>query len=52
MGLVLYVLFIALLLGGLGFAAHVFWIVAAVVFVVWLLGFGMRSSENSRWDRW
>ena len=52
MGLVLFVLVVALLLGGLGFAAHVLWIVAAIVFVGWLIGFGMRSGENSRWYRW
>src|SRR5581483_9589605 len=51
MGLILLVLLIALLLGGLGFASHVLWLVAAVVFIGWLLGFGLRSGEG-RWYRW
>ncbi len=57
MGLILLVLLLALLLGGLGFAAHVFWIVAVVVFIAWLVGFGVARGEGSgggraRWYRW
>ena len=51
MGVILFVLLLALLLGGLGFAAHVLWWIAAIVFIGWLLGFGMRSGEG-RWYRW
>lgn len=55
--LVLLVLLLALVLGGLGFAAHVLWIVAAVVFVFWLIGFAVARGENAgsgsgRWYRW
>lgn len=55
MGLILLVLLLAVLLGGLGFAVHVLWIVAAVVFVFWLVGFGFgrgASAGTRRWYRW
>ncbi len=55
MGLILVVLLLALLLGGIGFAAHFIWIIAAVVLVFWLVGFGMNSgrAEGRRgWYRW
>lgn len=51
MGLLLLVLVLALLLGGLGFAAHVLWIFAVVVAIAWILGFAFRSGEG-RWYRW
>jgi hypothetical protein len=51
MGLILLVLLLALLLGGLGFALHWLWIIAVVLFIAWLVGFGFRSGE-SRWYRW
>jgi hypothetical protein len=56
MGLIILVLLLALLLGGLGFASHIFWIIAAVVFIAWLVGFGVARGEGSggraRWYRW
>ncbi len=55
MGLILLVLLLVLLLGGLGFAVHVLWFVAVVVFVFWLIGFafGRGSTSGSRgWYRW
>jgi hypothetical protein len=56
MGLILLVLLLALLLGGLGFAVHVLWIVAVIVFVAWLLGFALARGESAgggrRWYRW
>lgn len=52
MSVVLLVLLLALLLGGLGFAAHALWWIAVIVLVGWLLGFGMRLGEGSRWYRW
>jgi hypothetical protein len=52
MGVVLFVLLLALIFGGLGFAVHALWIVAVVLFLAWLVGFGMRSGESSRWYRW
>lgn len=51
MGVILFVLLLALVLGGLGFASHIFWLIAAIVFIGWLLGFGMRAGE-ARWYRW
>ena len=55
MGLILLVLLIALLLGGLGFAVHALWIVAVIVFLFWLIGFGLARGESAggrRWYRW
>ena len=52
MGLILLVLLLALLFGGLGFALHALWIVAAIVFVAWIIGFAFRAGEGSRWYRW
>lgn len=55
------VAFLALLLilaifGGLGFAAHVLWIVLVVAVVLWLLGFvvgGVAEGGRRRWyGRW
>ena len=52
MGLVLLVLLLALLFGGLGFAAHALWIIAGVLLVLWVLGFLMRGAEGARRYRW
>ena len=56
MGVILLVLLLALLLGGLGFASHVLWFIAVVVFVAWLIGFGFGGGEltggrRARWYR-
>lgn len=51
MGIILLVLLLALLFGGLGFAAHAFWIIAIIILVAWLVGFGLRSG-GGRWYRW
>ncbi|WP_231329674.1 DUF5670 family protein [Actinomadura graeca] len=54
--LMILVLVLALLLFGIGFALKVLWIVAAVVLVLWLVGFVARSTGPSgrrgRWYRW
>lgn len=57
MGVILLVLLLALVLGGLGFAAHVLWWIAIVVFIAWLIGFGVGRGESAgarrRWyGRW
>jgi len=52
MALILIVLLLAILLGGLGFALHALWIIAAIVFVAWLIGFAVRAGEGRRWYRW
>jgi hypothetical protein len=56
-GVILAVLILALILGGLGFAVHVLWWIALVVFVAWLIGFGISEGAGSggrrRWyGRW
>lgn len=51
MFLALLLLFLILLLGGIGFAIHALWVIAAVVFFVWLIGFFVRGAERS-WYRW
>jgi hypothetical protein len=57
MGLILLVLLLALLFGGLGFAVHALWIVAVIVFIAWVFGFGLARGETAggaraRWYRW
>jgi hypothetical protein len=51
MGVILLVLLLAVVLGGLGFAAHLLWVIAAIVFVAWLVGFGFSGGELSRGGR-
>lgn len=50
-GLILLVLLLAIILGGLGFAVHVLWWIAAIVLIIWLVGFVVRVGEG-RWYRW
>ncbi len=52
MGVILLVLLLALILGGLGFAVHVLWWIALIVFVAWLIGFGISGGEVSGRRRW
>jgi hypothetical protein len=56
MGPLFLVLLLALILDGVGFAAHVLWWVALVVLVLWLLGFVFRGAgaggSRGRWYRW
>ena len=47
----LLVLLLALILFGAGFAVQFLWIVAAVVLVLWLVGFLARGTEAT-WYRW
>ncbi|WP_406069423.1 hydrophobic protein [Streptomyces sp. NBC_01020] len=53
---VLLVLVLAVILFGAGFAVQALWWIAAVVLVVWLLGFVIRPAvsggKRSRWYRW
>lgn len=52
---VLLAFLIVLLFFGLGFALHLLWIVAAVLFVLWLIGFAVgrgESAGNRRFYRW
>ncbi|MBV8234543.1 MAG: hydrophobic protein [Acidimicrobiia bacterium] len=52
MGIVLLALLLVLLFGGLGFAVHVLWLLAAVLLVLWVIGFVVRGAEGARWYRW
>ena len=45
------VLLLAALLFGVGFALHFLWIIAAIVIVLWLIGFVARSADAA-WYRW
>lgn len=44
-------LILALLFGGVGFAIHALWIVAVILFLLWIIGFLVRGAERS-WYRW
>ena len=50
MGLILLALLLVLIFAGAGFALHVLWVVAAVLLVMWLLGFLVSGAEHS-WYR-
>jgi hypothetical protein len=53
MGVILLVLLLAFVLGGLGFAVHVLWWIALIVFVAWLVGFAISGAEAAGgWRRW
>jgi hypothetical protein len=52
MALILLVLILAILFGGLGFALHALWWIAAIILVVWLVGFALRLGSGSRWYHW
>ena len=44
-------LILILILFGVGFTAKVLWFVAAVLLVLWVVGFLARSTDR-RWYRW
>ncbi len=43
---------ILLIFGGLGFAAHVLWLVLIAAIVVWVLGFFVGGASGSGSRRW
>ena len=52
---ILLVLLLVLLFAGIGFTAHLFWIVAAVLLVLWLAGMVLGRGEGAgrhRFYRW
>lgn len=51
MFLILFVLLLALLFLGLGFAVHLLWIAAVIFFVAWVAGFAFRRGSG-RWYWW
>lgn len=54
MGIVIAVFVLVLLFAGLGIAVHFLWIIAVVLFLLWLIGFFIRGVEGrGRWyGRW
>ena len=52
MGPLLAVLLLVILLFVLGAFVKLLLIVAAIVLVIWLLGFAARSAGGARWYRW
>jgi hypothetical protein len=52
MALILLALLLGILFGGLGFALHALWWIAAIVLILWLVGFVVRGGEGHRWYRW
>ena len=53
---VIVLLLILAIFGGLGFAAHILWIVLIVAVVLWLIGFLIGGVDSGigrrRWYRW
>jgi hypothetical protein len=43
----LLALLLVLLFGAVGFAVHILWIVAVVLFVVWLVGLVLGRGESA-----
>ena len=48
MGALLLLLLLAVILAGVGFAVHVLWWVAVVVFVIWLVSLFIGRGSRSR----
>ena len=44
---ILLALLLVVLFAGLGFALHVLWVVAAVLLVLWLVGFALGRGEGA-----
>lgn len=52
MALVIALAVLVLLFFGIGFAIHFLWIVAVILFLVWIIGFFVRGIEGrGRWYR-
>jgi hypothetical protein len=52
MGVIFLVLLLALIFAGLGFAVHLLWIVAVIVFFAWLIGWALGRGESAGRRRW
>jgi hypothetical protein len=46
MGLIILVLLLVVLFAGVGFAFHLLWFVAAVMFVCWVAGFAFSKGRR------
>ncbi len=51
MGIILVLLLLALIFAGVGFAVHVLWIVAIVLFAAWLVSLALGSGRRSSTPR-
>lgn len=50
---IILALVIVLIFFGVGFAVHLLWIAAVILFLLWLIGFFVRGIEGKRWyGRW
>ncbi len=52
---ILIAFLLVLLIAGLGFALHFLWIAAAILFLLWLVGFAVGRGESAgthRFYRW
>jgi hypothetical protein len=49
--LIIVFLVLAVAFAGIGFAAHVLWIAAAVFFVAWLAGYAFARGQRRAWRR-
>ena len=53
---IVVLLLILALFGGLGFAAHILWLVLIAAVILWLVGFVIGGVESGagrrRWYRW
>jgi hypothetical protein len=53
--LVVVALLVVLIVAGLGFTIHLLWAVAAVLLVLWIIGFAIGRGEgagSNRFYRW
>jgi hypothetical protein len=53
--ILLVALLVVLIVAGLGFTLHVLWVLAAVLLVLWIIGFAIGRGENAgsrRFYRW
>ncbi len=44
---ILLAFLLVVLFAGLGFALHALWIVAGILFVIWLVGFAVGRGESA-----
>lgn len=45
--IVLFALLVVLVVAGLGFTLHILWVLAAVLLVLWVIGFALGRGENA-----
>ena len=53
--IILLALLVVLLLAGMGFAVHLLWVAAVILFFIWLVGYALGRGEGAgrhRFYRW